>query len=69
MTSILFLIEAIYCNILRSNYLRKEKLFLLFFFFFLAFYKFKFNFEHFQKKDEPHSWCIFELMEPKNVFK
>ena len=26
-----------------------------------AFYKFRFNFEHFQKKDDPHSGCIFEL--------
>ena len=32
MTSILFLKEAIYCNIFRCNYLRNEKLFLKFFF-------------------------------------
>ena len=39
MTSILFLTEAIYCNIFRSKYLRKEKYFLIFFllFFFLLF--------------------------------
>ena len=30
MTSILFLTEAIYCNIFRCNYLRKEKYFLHF---------------------------------------
>ena len=29
--------------------------------FFFAFPKSKFNFEHFVKKDEPHSSCIFEL--------
>ena len=28
--------------------------------FFLSFSKFRFIFKHFQKKDEPHSWCIFE---------
>ena len=39
MTSILFLTEAIYWNIFRSKYLRKEKYFLIFFllFFFLLF--------------------------------
>ena len=31
MTSILFLTEAIYCNIFRSNYIRIEKYFLIFF--------------------------------------
>ena len=35
MTSILFLIETIYCNILRCNYLRKKNLFRNFFFDFL----------------------------------
>ena len=29
--------------------------------FFFAFFKFRFNFEHFEKKDDPHSSCIFEL--------
>ena len=28
---------------------------------FLIFSKFRFNFEHFQKKDDPHSWYIFKL--------
>ena len=39
MTSILFLIETIYCNIFRCNYLRNKRLFLhsFFFFFFLHF--------------------------------
>ena len=53
MTNIFFLTEAIYCNILGN-----EKVFLNFFF---AFSKFRFNFEHFQKKDDPHNWCIFDL--------
>ena len=26
-----------------------------------AFSKLRFNFKHFDKKDEPHSWSIFEL--------
>ena len=29
--------------------------------FFFSFSKFRFNFEHFQKKDEPHSLCILQL--------
>ena len=32
-----------------------------FFDFFFSFCKFKFNFEHFQTKDDPPSWCFFEL--------
>ena len=44
MTSIVFLKGAIYCNIVRCNYLRHEKLFLNFFF---QFSKFKCNFEYF----------------------
>ena len=57
MTGILFLIETIYSNLFRCNYFQK-KVFVSFFF---EFSKFKFNFEHFQKKDDPHSGCIFEL--------
>ena len=38
--SILLLREAIYCNIFRSNYLRKEKHFIPFFFFFFFFLHF-----------------------------
>ena len=33
--------------------------------FFYSFSKFIFNFEHFRKKDDPHGWCIFELMDSK----
>ena len=61
MASILFLTEAIYCNKFRSKYLSSEKYFIFFFFFFFAFSKFRLNFEHFKKKDDPHSWCIFEF--------
>ena len=57
MTSILFLMERIYSNILRSNYLRNKTFFPIF----LGFPKFRFNFENFRKKDDPHDWCSFEL--------
>ena len=58
MTSILFLTEAIYCNIFRCHYLRNQKYLLNFF---CQFSTFRFNFEHFQKKGGPHRWYIFEL--------
>ena len=36
--------------------------------FFCAFSKSRFNFEHFQKKDDPHSlYIFFNLPTPKNV--
>ena len=47
--SILFWIETFYRGIFRSNYLRKEKYFLIFCFF----CKFAFNFESFQRKRRP----------------
>ena len=31
--------------------------------FFFEFSKFTFNFEHFQKKGDPHSLCIFQPMD------
>ena len=31
--------------------------------FFLAFLESAFNFEHFQKKDDPHSLCISEIID------
>ena len=37
----------------------------IFFQFFVAFSTLKFNFEHFQKKNQPHSWCIFSYGLPK----
>ena len=48
MTSFLFLTEAIYCNIFRYKYLRKEKYFLLFFF--LHFLKLDWNLKILKKK-------------------
>ena len=36
---------------------QKRKIFSEFFF---KFSRFKFNFEHFDKKGDPHGWCIFE---------
>ena len=35
--------------------------------FFAAFLKFSLNFKHFEKKDQPHSFCIFEVTDPENV--
>ena len=61
MTSILFLTKAIQF-MFRCNDLRNEKCFLYFFFGYL---KFILNFEIFQKKDEPQSWCIFLLTDSK----
>ena len=57
-TSILFLIETIYSNIFRCNYLRNGKYF-LFFLFFFSFSQFRLNFERFQQKDDLDSWCYF----------
>ena len=56
-----------YCLLNRGNLLQhfqtqisqKGKIFSEFFF---PFSKFRFNFEYFLKKDDPHGWCIFELM-------
>ena len=33
--------------------------------FFSAFLKSSLNFEHFLKKDDPHSWCISEITDPE----
>ena len=61
MTSILFLTDTIYSNKLRNNYLTKKNFLEIFF----AFSKFRFHFEHFQNKDDPHNWCTFELVDPE----
>ena len=66
MTSILFLIETIYCNIFRWNYLRKKKLFLILFFGFL---KFGFSFEDFQKEMTLIADVILNLGTRKNVIR
>ena len=35
--------------------------------FFAAFLKFRLNFEYFEQKDDPHSFCISEITESENV--
>ena len=35
--------------------------------YFFAFWKSWFSFQHFQKIDEPYSWCIFELTDAKKL--
>ena len=42
----------------------KRKIFARFFF---AFPTFRFNFEHFQEKDDPHSSCIFQVTESEKL--
>ena len=61
MKSIVFVIDTKYRNNFWCNYLGKK----IFLEFFLVYRKFKFNFEHFQKKDDPHSWCIFDFTDSK----
>ena len=63
MTSILFLIEIIYSNIFRCNYLKKK----VFLYFVLAFSNFSFNFEHFQKKIILMADVFLNLRTPKNM--
>ena len=61
MTSILFLTEAIYSNMIRCNYLQK-KVFLN-----LSVVKLRFNFEHFQEKMTFIADVFLNLQTPKNV--
>ena len=61
--SIVFLIETIQRSQLRCNYLQKEKLFLSFF---LHFWNVDAILNIFIKKDDPHSWCIFEITDHEN---
>ena len=58
MTSILFVIEIIYRNQFKCNYLRKQKAFPQLF---AGFLKSTSKFQHFEKKDEPHSCCNSEI--------
>ena len=59
MTSILFLIETIEESILKCIYLGKKN----FSEFVSAFMKPRLNFEHFQTKYDPQSWCISKIMD------
>ena len=67
MTSILCLIDTIYCHIFKCNYLRNKRVFLNFVLFFCHFRKSRFNFAPFQNKDDPHSWCVFQLTDSENI--
>ena len=44
---------------IRTQLSKKRKAFSAFF---IAFAKCELNFEHFQKKDDPHTWFISEIM-------
>ena len=37
--------------------------------FFAAFLKSRLNFKHFEKKDDPHCFCISEIRDSENVVK
>ena len=60
MTSIIFLIETIWHNQYRFSCIRNKNVLLQFF---LAYLKSILKFEHFQKQDDSHSWCISENMD------
>ena len=61
----MLLVDTILRYEYRCNYLKKEKTLCQFF---AAFLKFSLNFKYFQKKDDPHRFCIFENTDPENVF-
>ena len=63
MTSILFLTEAIYCNILNTIIWETKN----FFWIFLAFSKFIFNFEHFERNMTLIGDVFLNLRTPKHV--
>ena len=68
MTSILFLTDGIYCNIFRWNYMRKEKLFLIFYlFFFLRFLNLNSIFNVFKEKVNLIADVFLDLQPPKDV--
>ena len=64
MTSILFLMKTIKRYQFRCSYLRNKKTFSQFF---AVFWKPRLNFKHFPKKDDPHTFCIFEITDFINV--
>ena len=66
MKSIFFFIGRIQGHQFRCNYLRSKNLFLSFF---VSFLKSRLNFEHFDRKDDPHTFCISEITDSENVVK
>ena len=64
MESTVFLIETIYSNIVRFNYLRNKKTFSQFF---VALWKSRFNVENFVKKMAFITDVVLNLRAPKNV--
>ena len=68
MKKILLLTEAIYCNIFRCNYLKIEKLFLIFFFFlFLHFLNLDSILKIFKKRMTLQAHVFLNLRSQKNV--
>ena len=63
MTSILFLIDTIYCNQFRCNYLRNKNLFLNLF---LNFQNLDLILNIFEKKDDCCSWSSSEITDSEN---
>ena len=59
MTNIPLIVRRSEWKQFRCVYLKNKTFFLNFFF--LAFFESALNFEHFQKKDDPHSLCIAEI--------
>ena len=64
MKSIFFFIGRIQGHQFRCNYLRSKNLFLSFF---VSFLKSRLNFEHFDRKDDPHTFCFSEITDSENV--
>ena len=64
MKSILLFIETIQRYQSQMQLSKKQKHFSVFF---LAFLKSRLDFEHFEKQDYPHSFCIFKVTDPENV--
>ena len=60
MTRIPLIVKTSECKNFRCIYLKKKKYFSQFI---SPFSEFALNFEHFQKKDDPHSLCISEIID------
>ena len=58
MTSIPLIAKTSECKNFRCIYFKKKKIFSQFF---SPFFESALNFEHFPKKDDPHSLCISEI--------